>query len=140
MPNWHSLTHAYNSKKLGAKLLLLMCFESVTKWLYPKRVQVLKTADKNGYIGLFRKCVIALEKLFCFGCRWISRNTGRQNQKQLILFVKVFWNSSVLSWNFCSQRSACWRCMGPSYCLLRSNKIYVACLNKALSDVKFLFG
>ena len=42
---------------MGSKLLLLKCFESATKWLYLKHVsgsvQVLKTSDKSGWIGLF---------------------------------------------------------------------------------------
>ena len=38
LPKLHFLTHASNSKKMGAKLLLLKCFESCTKWHYPKHV------------------------------------------------------------------------------------------------------
>ena len=38
LPKWHFLTHACNSKIFGAKLLLLKCFESATKRLYPKNI------------------------------------------------------------------------------------------------------
>ena len=52
LPKWHFLIHACNSNFFCAKLLLLKCFESATKWLYPKNVsgsvQVLKTLDKSG--------------------------------------------------------------------------------------------
>ena len=56
-------------------LLLLMCFESATKWLYPKNVSgsvhVLKTEDKCRQIGLFQKCIIAFEKFLLF---WVPMN------------------------------------------------------------------
>jgi hypothetical protein len=64
LTKWHFLTHAF----LWAKLLLLKCFESATKRHFPKNisgsVQVHKTADKSGKIGLFQKFNIAFEKSF----------------------------------------------------------------------------
>ena len=53
---------------MGYKSLLLKCFESATKWFYPKHasgsVQVLKTAGRSGCIGLFQKDIIALKNTF----------------------------------------------------------------------------
>ena len=53
------LTRVCNSNFLRDKLLLLKCFEIATKLLYPKHVsssvQVLKTVDNSGWIGLFQK-------------------------------------------------------------------------------------
>ena len=62
-PKWHflnryPLTHACNSKFFGAKLLLLKCSESATKWLYPKNVsgsvQALKQRIKVDKLDFFK--------------------------------------------------------------------------------------
>ena len=57
-PSQHFLTHACNSKKFWAKLLLLKCFVSATKCLYPKHVsgsvQVLKQWIKVDKLDFFK--------------------------------------------------------------------------------------
>ena len=76
-----SAKKAGNSKFFWAKLLLLKCFESANKWLYPKNVsgsvQVLKKRIKVDKLDFFSK--MHLKNSFCFGWLWISRRTGRQN-------------------------------------------------------------
>ena len=58
LPKWHFLIHACNSNIFWAKLLLLKCFESATKWLYPKNVsgsvQVLKQRIKVDKLDFFK--------------------------------------------------------------------------------------
>ena len=57
------------------KLLQLKCFESAIKLLFPKRysgsVQVLKTGDKSGQIGLFEYVSYRLKEIFLF---WVLTN------------------------------------------------------------------
>ena len=86
--------HVHNSKKIFlVKLLLLKGFESATKWLYPKHVsgQVLRTADKSGYIGLFQKLMIASEKkIFFLGAdEYLERLEGKI-RKHLFFYVQIF--------------------------------------------------
>ena len=58
LPKWHFLTHAWNSNIFWPKLLLLKCFESAIKWLYPKSVsgsvQVLKQWIKVDKLNFFK--------------------------------------------------------------------------------------
>jgi hypothetical protein len=58
LPKWHFLTHACNSNFFWAKLLLLKCFESAIKRLYPKNasgsIQALKQQIKIDKLDFFK--------------------------------------------------------------------------------------
>ena len=81
-------------KKNWVKLILLKCFESATKWLYPKHVsgsvQVLKTADKwiNWIISKMHHSIWKI--LSVLGAdEYLERLEGKI-RKCLFFYVKIF--------------------------------------------------
>ena len=70
LPKWHFSTHAFNSEIFWAKLLLLKCFESATKWLDPKNVSgsVYVLYVGAGYVRFYVRKLYKINCLFMYVC------------------------------------------------------------------------